>query len=59
MDNNIADTLSCKNQMNKFKRAIKLVLNIDITPDEYYCILQLMNELPRTATMVLDETHED
>ena len=59
MGNNIDGALNCKNQMDKFRRAIRLVLNIDITADEYYGVLQLMNELPRTATMILDETHED
>lgn len=59
IENNIDEALSCDKQYKKFKRAIKIVFNInEITPDEYYAILQLMNELPSTATMILDETHE-
>ena len=59
MNNNIDEPMTTKSQYEKFKRSIGIVLSINITPDNYAAIMQLMNELPNTATLILDETHED
>jgi len=60
MNNNVDRELTCDAQYKKFSRAIRIVFNIESpVPDEFYAFMQLMNELPKTATVILDETHED
>ncbi len=59
MDNNIDGALTTTAQYKKLTRAINIVLRVDLGLDEYYAIMQLMNDLPTTAALVLDETHED
>lgn len=59
VESNIYGALTCDAQYKKLNRALGVVLGVNITPDEYYTILQLMSEIPKTATLVLEETHED
>jgi len=60
IENNANEPLTASKQFEKFSRALHIVLGINtLIPDNYFAIMQLMNGLPKTTTLLLDETHED
>lgn len=52
-ENNIDDRPNAEKQYKKMERALRLVANVHISLDDYYAIMQLMNELPKETTLIL------
>ena len=58
-NNKKGDEITCAKQYEKMRRAVKYILNTQMTFDEYYAIAQLMNEIDPDACLILDNTHEN
>ena len=57
-NNKEGEEITCSKQYEKMKRAVKYILNAEITVDEYYAIAQLINEIDHDACLILDNTNE-
>jgi hypothetical protein len=58
-NNKESNKITCSKQYQKMRRAVKYILNAEMTVDEYYAIAQLMNEIDPDACLILDNTHEN
>ena len=57
-NNKEGEEMTCSKQYEKMKRAVRYILEAEMTVDEYYAIVQLMNEIDNDACLSLDNTNE-
>ena len=59
MNNKDGEELKACDQYSKLRRALNIVLDVNITKDEYFAVLQLMSHLDNDVCLILDNTHEN
>ena len=59
MNNKSGEQLTVNDQYKKLNRALRLILNVDISNDDYFAIVQLMSSIEPDVCLLLDNTFED
>jgi hypothetical protein len=59
MNNKSGEQLTVNDQYKKLHRALRLILNVEISNDDYFAIVQLMSNVETDVCLVLDNTLEE